>query len=157
MKTKEIAKILTAKGLKIATAESCTGGLIAHTLTDIPGSSSFFEGGVVAYANAAKTRFLGVPRNLIKDHGAVSKPVAQAMAEGTRQRFKVAIAIATTGIAGPTGGTPEKPVGLVFIALASSTRTIVKKCFFTGSRSSIKSQACQTALGLLARSINRGF
>jgi len=149
-----MAKILTAKGLTLATAESCTGGLIAHTLTNIPGVSAFFTGSVIAYANTVKSAMLGVPHRVIGKYGAVSGPVAKAMAKGARQRFKTDYALATTGIAGPTGGTPQKPVGLVFIALASAKTTIVKKCFFTGSRASIKTQACQMALKLLAAEIS---
>ncbi len=157
MKTSAIAKTLTARGLTLATAESCTGGLIAHTLTNIPGSSAFLTGGIIAYANTIKTRFLKVPDRMIKTHGAVSAAVAKAMAEGARKQFNVDLAIATTGIAGPAGGTDRKPVGLVFIALASRRHTIVKKCFFTGTRASIKTQSSQTALGLLAQAVNRGF
>ena len=130
----------------LATAESCTGGLIAHTLTNVPGASDWFKGGVIAYANEAKTAFLGVPASLIKDQGAVSAPVAKAMAEGARKRFKTSFAIATTGIAGPTGGTPQKPVGLVFIAIASAHKTIVKKFLFKGTRSTIKKQAAEQAI-----------
>ncbi|MBF0593528.1 MAG: CinA family protein [Candidatus Omnitrophica bacterium] len=150
MKIKTMAKKITGKGLTLAVAESCTGGLIAHTLTNIPGSSVFFKGGVVAYANEIKSRFLKVPSTLIKTHGAVSAPVARAMAEGIRQQFKADIALATTGIAGPGGGTPQKPVGLVFIAMACAQKTVVKKCFFTGSRTAIKTQAGKTALTMLS-------
>jgi PncC family amidohydrolase len=144
-----LAHLLISTGKTLATAESCTGGLIAHTLTNVPGASDWFLGGVIAYANKAKTAFLGVPAALIKDHGAVSAPVARAMAQGARKRFKTDFAIATTGIAGPTGGTKEKPVGLVFIALASAKRTVVKKFLFKGTRLSIKDQTLQKALQIL--------
>ncbi|MBF0619697.1 MAG: CinA family protein [Candidatus Omnitrophica bacterium] len=144
-----IANALTDQNKTLATAESCTGGLIANILTDIPGSSVFFKGGVIAYANEIKTGLLGVPAKLLIKHGAVSAPVAKAMAEGARKRLKTDVALATTGIAGPTGATPTKPVGLVFIALASTKKTIVKQCFFTGTRVSIKKQAAATALRLL--------
>jgi PncC family amidohydrolase len=133
----------------LATAESCTGGLIAHTLTNVPGSSTWFKGGVIAYANEAKTALLGVQDSLIKNHGAVSAPVAKAMAQGARKRFKSDFAIATTGIAGPSGGSPQKPVGLVYIALASAKKTIVKKFIFKGTRLSIKTQTLKKALGML--------
>lgn len=154
MDINDLAKTLTDRQLTVATAESCTGGLIANTLTDISGSSSFFMGGIVAYSNKVKTAQIKVPAGLLKKLGAVSKPVAQAMAEGVRRQMKTDFGIATTGIAGPTGGTADKPVGLVYIAVASAKRTIVRKCFFTGTRLEVKQQACQTALGLLAKKVN---
>ena len=144
-----IAQHLLSMQKTLATAESCTGGFIAHTLTNIPGSSAWFAGGVIAYANGIKAALLGVPPALLKRHGAVSAPVAQAMAQGARQRLKTDFAIATTGIAGPTGATPGKPVGLVFIAVASSKKTMTKKFIFKGSRSRIKEQAADQALSLL--------
>ncbi len=147
MKTSlRLAHLLISAHKTVATAESCTGGLIAHTLTNVPGSSNWFKGGVISYANEAKTVFLGVPAPLIKDHGAVSAAVAKAMAQGARKRFKTDFAIATTGIAGPGGGTPSKPVGLVFIAFASAKKIIVKKFIFKGTRLSIKDQTLQKAL-----------
>jgi PncC family amidohydrolase len=150
MKTSlRLAHLLISDHKTLATAESCTGGLIAHTLTNVPGSSNWFKGGVISYANEAKTAFLGVPRSLIKDHGAVSALVAKAMAQGARKRFKTDFAIATTGIAGPAGGTPSKPVGLVFIAVASPQRTVVKKFIFKGTRLSIKDQTLHKALQML--------
>lgn len=157
MTTARLAKTLTAKGLTLATAESCTGGLIAHTLTNIPGSSSFMAGGIIAYANKVKTGLLGVPAPLIEAHGAVSGPVARAMAEGALNALRVDLAIAATGIAGPTGGSKIKPVGLVFLALASRQNTIIQQHLFTGSRTSIKQQACRQALALLAQTISRDF
>lgn len=150
MNTHHIVAIMTKQRLTLATAESCTGGLIAHSLTDVPGSSAVLKGGVVAYANEAKTRMLGVPAALIKAHGAVSRPVALALAAGAQKKFRADYALATTGIAGPGGGTPQKPVGLVFIALATPQRVVTKKCFFAGSRQAVKAQACRTALALLA-------
>jgi len=144
-----LAHLLISTGKTLATAESCTGGLISNTLTNIPGSSAWFAGGVIAYTNEAKTAFLSVPASLIKDHGAVSALVAKAMAQGARRRFKTDFAIATTGIAGPTGGTPSKPVGLVFIAIASAKKTVIKKFLFKGTRLSIKTQTLQKAFKLL--------
>jgi PncC family amidohydrolase len=143
-----IAKHLLSSQKTLATAESCTGGLIAHTLTNIPGSSTWFTGGIIAYANRIKTALLGVPSALLKKHGAVSAPVAKAMAQGARKRLKTSFAIATTGIAGPTGATPGKPVGLVFISVASSQKTITRRFIFKGSRSRIKKQAANKALSM---------
>ena len=147
------AKHLISTHKTLATAESCTGGLIAHTLTNIPGSSEWFKGGVVAYANEIKTAFLGVPPALLKKHGAVSAPVAKAMAQGTRKHLKTDFAIATTGIAGPTGGTAKKPVGLVFIAIAYPKKTIVKRYIFKGSRLTIKELTVNKAIGNFCMSL----
>jgi PncC family amidohydrolase len=113
-----VGQLLTEKGRTVAVAESCTGGLIAQKLTNVPGSSDYFLGGVVAYANRAKQRQLGVPEALLAAHGAVSEPVARAMAIEVRERFGSDIGIATTGISGPGGGSDEKPVGLVYLAIA---------------------------------------
>ena len=111
----------------IATAESCTGGLIAKSLTDLPGSSAYFRQGFITYANESKTALLGVPESLITEHGAVSEPVARAMAENCRKQCKTDIALSATGIAGPAGGTPTKPVGLVYVGLATARETVVKE------------------------------
>lgn len=113
-----VGQLLTERGWTLATAESCTGGLIAQRVTDVPGSSAYFLGGVVSYSNASKAAALGVPAELIETHGAVSEPVVRAMAEGARARFGSDFAVATSGISGPGGGTEEKPVGLVWIAIA---------------------------------------
>jgi len=107
----------------VGTAESCTGGLIAHLLTEVPGSSAYVMGGIVAYANSVKEQVLGVPSALLIQHGAVSEPVAIAMAEGARRALRVDYAISVTGVAGPGGGTPDKPVGLVYIAVATPSGT----------------------------------
>ena len=144
-----ILSILKKKKLKIATAESCTGGLIAHILTNISGSSDYFDRGVVSYSNKSKTELLGVPEKLIDKYGAVSNPVAKAMAEGARKKSNVDIGIATTGIAGPTGGTVEKPVGLVYIAVSNLDRTIIKKFNFKGNRIENKYQSCNASLEML--------
>lgn len=113
-----VGELLTDQGRTIAVAESCTGGVISGKLTDIPGSSNYYLGAVVAYANSAKHALLGVPESLLAEHGAVSEPVARAMADGVRKRFGASIGIATTGISGPGGGSDEKPVGLVYLAIA---------------------------------------
>ncbi|MBF0485771.1 MAG: nicotinamide-nucleotide amidohydrolase family protein [Candidatus Omnitrophica bacterium] len=146
---KTLAQKLILKRKTLATAESCTGGLVAHTLTNIPGSSDFFMAGIVSYANTSKTQLLGVSPLLIKKHGAVSAVVAKAMAEGVRKRIKTDFGIGITGIAGPTGGTPKKPVGLVFIAVAASPRTVVKKFIFKGTRLQVKQKAVQKTFFIL--------
>ncbi len=144
-----IAQALTRQKKTLCTAESCTGGLVAHTLTNLSGSSAFFTTGFIAYANEAKTRFLGVSPALIKKYGAVSAQVAKAMAQGARKATQSDFAVSLTGIAGPTGGTPEKPVGLVFIATASARTTIVRRFLFKGTRLQVKQQATNAALNML--------
>jgi len=138
----------------VATAESCTGGFLAHTLTNLSGSSAYFDCGVITYSNAAKNKLLGVPKELLKKHGAVSKEVAAAMAQAVRQNAQVEYGLATTGIAGPTGGTKEKPVGLVYIALSTKDTTIVKQFLFSGDRLSNKESTCQAALELLLEQLS---
>lgn len=118
---RRLIEMCRARGLMIGTAESCTGGLLAACLTAVPGSSSVFERGFVTYANAAKTEMLGVGADMLEAHGAVSEPVARAMAEGVLARAPVDLAVSITGVAGPGGGSPDKPVGLVFIAGARKT------------------------------------
>jgi PncC family amidohydrolase len=118
----------------IATAESCTGGLLAHTFTNISGSSEYFDRGVISYSNTAKQELLGVPPLLLQHHGAVSKEVAVSMARGIRQNASADYGLATTGIAGPTGGTKDKPVGLVYIAIATKDDVMVKRYLFSGDR-----------------------
>jgi nicotinamide-nucleotide amidase len=142
---------LAVGGFSLAVAESCTGGLIAQRLTDVAGSSVYFKEGVVAYSNDAKIRSLGVEAELIKAHGAVSAPVAEAMAEGVRRRADTDFGIAVTGIAGPGGGTDEKPVGLVFIALADDAHIEHRKLMLPGDRHLIRWRASQAALDLLRR------
>jgi nicotinamide-nucleotide amidase len=140
-----------ARRLHIATAESCTGGLVGERLTEIPGSSEVYIGGVVCYDNALKISLLGVPPALIEAEGAVSEAVARAMAEGARDRFGVDLAVAVTGIAGPGGGTPAKPVGTVWLALAHHGETIARRSMFLGNRHDIRQRAAQGALMLLYR------
>ena len=132
----------------IATAESCSGGLIAHLLTNVPGSSHYFAGGIVAYSNDAKVRLLGVDAQAIQREGAVSETVARQLAEGARARFGADWGIGVTGIAGPSGGSAEKPVGLVFVAVASSTETVVVRNQFSGIRPEIKRQTAEKALSM---------
>lgn len=144
-----LVNVLTREALWLTTAESCTGGLIAHRITNVPGASECFTGGVVAYSNALKTALLGVsPQTLVKT-GAVSEPVAQEMAEGARDRYRADIAVAVTGIAGPGGGSPEKPVGLVFIAVAWNGGCNVTRHEFSGSREEVKEQTAAAALTLV--------
>ena len=144
-----VGKLLRQGKKTLAVAESSTGGLLSHRLTNIPGSSDYFLEGVVTYSNTAKTRLLGVEKTIIEKYGAVSEPVAQAMASGIRERAQADYALAITGIAGPSGGTPEKPVGLVFTALAWEGGTQVQKNHFLGKREQIKFQSSQKALDML--------
>jgi nicotinamide-nucleotide amidase len=137
------------KGLRIATAESCTGGLIAASLTDIPGSSDVFERGFVTYSNESKTELLGIPASLIAEHGAVSEQVARAMSAGALAHSPADVAIAVTGIAGPGGGTAEKPVGLVYVAAAQrGGGQSVQRHLFDGGRESVRLSAVRAALAL---------
>jgi nicotinamide-nucleotide amidase len=140
-----------SRGLTLGTAESCTGGMIAARLTDVPGSSDVFRGGVVAYANDIKERELAVPAELLVVHGAVSAEVAAAMAQGARQRLGVDVAVAATGVAGPGGGTPEKPVGLVFLHAAGPDEHLAQQFEMPRDRNWIRSRATVAALHLLRR------
>lgn len=145
-----IGRILKEKGLKIAVAESCTGGLIASRITNISGASEYFEAGFITYSNKAKTSFLSVPEEVINRYGAVSYETAKLMAEGAKNAAGVNIGVSVTGIAGPTGGTPEKPVGTVFMGLATGDGTSVRNFLFTGSRLEIKQQTSEAALIFVA-------
>ena len=145
-----VLDVARAASLKVTTAESCTGGLIAASLTEIAGSSDVFERGFVTYSNQSKTELLGVPADLITQSGAVSEAVARAMAEGALAHARADIAVAVTGIAGPGGGTADKPVGLVFIGAAKrSNPTIVERHVFAGDRAEIRRATVQRALELL--------
>jgi nicotinamide-nucleotide amidase len=147
-----VVRLLTERKQTLATAESCTGGLIANRITDVSGASEVFLAGYVTYANSAKSDVLNVDSMLIEKHGAVSEPVARAMAEGARARAVSTFGLATTGIAGPTGGSDEKPVGTVYLALASEgSETVVRKLFYPTDRETFKQLAAQTALDLLRR------
>ena len=141
-----LGRALLARNLRVATAESCTGGWIAKALTDVSGSSQWFEGGLVAYSNSAKSSLLGVPAGVIAAHGAVSEPVVRAMAEGARARLGAALAVAVSGIAGPDGGTPDKPVGTVWLAWANGRQTTAAREIFAGDREAVRRQTVAFAL-----------
>ena len=133
----------------LATAESCTGGLIAGACTDLSGSSNWFERGFVTYSNAAKTELLGVPSQLIAQHGAVSEPVARAMAQGALRHAAAQVAVAVTGVAGPSGGTADKPVGLVWFGFAMPDCVTSEKMHFPGDRAAVRAAAVRHALSRL--------
>jgi nicotinamide-nucleotide amidase len=146
-----VGALLADRGLTIALAESCTGGLVSSRLTDVPGSSRYVRHAVVAYSNEAKTALLGVSPDLIAAHGAVSEPVAQAMAGGVRAQGGIDVGVGVTGIAGPGGGSPEKPVGTVAIAVSTAQGTRSRVFRFLGEREPIKLQASQAALDMVRR------
>ncbi|MBA3377935.1 MAG: CinA family protein [Chloroflexia bacterium] len=148
--------LATVRGVTVATAESCTGGNIAHQITSRPGSSSYFLGGVVSYANDVKHRVLGVSEAVLQNPGAVSESCARAMAEGARALIGADIAVSTTGIAGPDGGTARKPVGLVYIGLVTAGETIVEERVFPGDRAAVIDAATRRALELLLQGISTG-
>ena len=148
-----VGKALRKKKKTIAVAESCTGGLVSHRITNVSGSSDYFLMGTVTYANNAKEDILGVPKALLKKRGAVSKEVAAVMANGIRKLAGADIGIGITGIAGPTGGSKKKPVGLVYIALVTDRKRIVRECRFKGLRKEIKFQASQVALDIIRRNV----
>ncbi|MBM2846669.1 MAG: cinA [Bacteroidetes bacterium] len=150
-----LGHVLTERRLTLAVAESCTGGLVANRITNVSGSSAYFERGVIAYSNKSKMELLGVPADLIDVHGAVSKEVATAMAEGIRKAAHTDIGLSTTGIAGPTGGTPEKPEGLVWIGYSDTNATIALKFNFGDNRLRFKERTSQAALELVRRKVLR--
>lgn len=145
-----------ARGVRLAVAESCTGGLVGTRLTEVPGSSDVFVGGVIAYDNALKTGVLGVPEAVIAQHGAVSEPVAVAMAQGAVRAFDVGAAVSVTGVAGPGGGSPEKPVGTVWVGCALGQTVEARRTLFVGSRHEIRARAAQAALFMLYQRLS-GF
>jgi len=151
-----VGDLLVERTLRIAAAESCTGGLVTSRLTDVPGSSRYVERSVVVYSNDAKIELLGVPAELIEEHGAVSEPVALAMADGIRARARVDVGVGVTGIAGPGGGTPDKPVGTVAIAAMTSSATRSRVFRFIGEREQVKFQASQAALDMVRRMLVDG-
>lgn len=143
-----LVTFFSERKLKFALAESCTGGLISTRITNIPGASEIFKGSVVCYANDVKRDLLGVPQRLLDTEGAVSASCAKAMAAGAREALKSDIAISVTGIAGPEGGTPAKPVGLVFVGIATKGKISSERHLFTGDRAAIRQQASDAALRL---------
>lgn len=149
-----VVRLLVAKKKTLALAESCTGGLIASRVTDVPGASEIFLGGVVSYANSTKEKLLGVRMEALVMHGAVSEPVAREMAVGAREKFGADLAIAVTGIAGPGGGTPEKPVGTVYIALASTAGVEVKRFLNVWDRETFKQVTATQALEWLRQRVS---
>ena len=146
----QIGEMLQARGWLLAAAESCTGGLISHRVTNIPGSSAYFLGGVTAYANEVKMTVLGVAEQTLIDHGAVSSETVAEMAGGVRDRMGADVSVSVSGIAGPGGGTPEKPVGLVWIGLAAPDGVWTRRFVFPGERGPVKEQAAEAALQLVA-------
>lgn len=145
-----------AAGLTLATAESCTGGLIAKLITDVAGSSGYFRGGVVSYSNAVKTDLLGVPEEQLAAHGAVSAQVARAMAVGVLHRTGADFAVAVTGISGPGGGSAAKPVGLTYVAVAGMDAAEVRRYLWSGDRSANREATARAALELLLERVSSG-
>ena len=149
-----IVRALTERGLTLGTAESCTGGGVADQIVSVAGASTVFRGGIVAYANDVKTALLDVPDRTLSEFGAVSEETAVAMARGARARLDVDVALATTGVAGPGGGTPEKPVGLVWLAVAHDDGSVAtRRLTLPGTRSDIRERATVAALGLMWREL----
>ena len=146
---KKVGEILKKRSLKLGTAESCTAGWIAKTITDVAGSSQYYEGGFVVYSNHCKHKFLGVSEQTLEKFGAVSKETATEMAIGTIKNIPCDVSIITTGIAGPTGGSKEKTVGTVFIGVAYGNNVYVQKFLFSGNRESVRMQAVNKALEML--------
>lgn len=147
--SRRLADACRERGRRVGTAESCTGGLVAHLITEIPGSSDYFAGALVTYANDIKTRLAGVPEGVLEAHGAVSAQVAKAMAEGARERLAVDVAVAVTGVAGPNGGTAAKPVGLTYIAVADGRGDDVRRFTWDSDRTGNKRLSAAAALELL--------
>jgi nicotinamide-nucleotide amidase len=150
---KKIGRILQERALTLGLAESCTGGLLASRITDVPGSSVYFMASLVTYSNKAKTKFLSVPDKIIARYGAVSNIVAERMAKGVRAAAGVDIGLSITGIAGPAGGSPEKPVGTVFIALATRKEVFVRRFLFSGNRREVRKRSSEEALAMLLDSL----
>ena len=152
---KQIGEVLLRKGWRLALAESCTGGLLSHRITNIPGSSRYFTGGVTAYSNRIKSELLGIKVSLLKSRGAVSAEVALALARGARRAMKAEVGIGITGLAGPGGGTSQKPVGLVYAAVVTPEGEKVRTSHFSGTRLQIKEKAAQAALRLLQATLRQ--
>ncbi|MFI5253877.1 MAG: CinA family protein [Candidatus Limnocylindrales bacterium] len=150
-----VLEALRGRGLTLSTAESCTGGLVGHALTEVAGASDVYRGGVVSYADDAKVALLGVPPAALAAHGAVSAEVAVAMAEGARARLGTDVATAVTGIAGPSGGTPDKPVGLTFVAVADERGHDVRRHLWSGDRGANKRASAEAALAMVLERLGR--
>mgnify|MGYP000501241028 CR=1 FL=1 len=151
-----VGRLLKERGLKLATAESCTGGLLSARIVNVPGSSAYFVGGFVVYANELKTRLLSVEEEAIKRYGAVSEEVCRQMAVGALEETDADISLAITGISGPEGGTPDKPVGLTYIGLATDREVMVKRFLFNGGRNENRFLATQWALEMLRQYLLKG-
>jgi nicotinamide-nucleotide amidase len=150
---REVVEALTRRGWTLGLGESCTGGLVARRITDVPGASTVLLGGVVAYANPAKVRYLGVPEEVLAERGAVSAEVARAMASGAARAFEADCGVGVTGVAGPGGGTPDKPVGTVHVAASVEGRVQAEAWRFSGDREAVRIRSAQAALTLLLRMI----
>ncbi len=148
---KKVVEILKSRGLKVSCAESCTGGLVAAEIISVPGSSEVIDCAFVTYSNEAKTKLIGVPEEDIKEFGAVSEVVARKMALGAKKASGADIGVSATGIAGPGGGTEEKPVGLVYVAIAGDNRVLCKKLYIKGSRSKVRKKATEEILKLILK------
>jgi PncC family amidohydrolase len=146
-----VGRLLRRVGMTLALAESCTGGLVAHRITNVPGSSDYFEGGIVSYSNETKERVLGVRQATLRRYGAVSEQTALEMVRGGRRVCRADVALALTGVAGPGGGTPDKPVGLVYVALATPDGEWVERHVWDGDRQGNKERSAEAALDLLCR------
>jgi PncC family amidohydrolase len=148
-RARRVGRLFRERGLHLATAESCTGGLVAHLITEVAGSSDYFTGAIVTYSNDVKVALADVPPEVLEAHGAVSAQVAKAMAEGTRRRLEVDVAVAVTGIAGPDGGTADKPVGLTYVAVADGDGSDVRRHVWNDDRSGNKRLSAAAALDFL--------
>ena len=153
----KLVRLLTERKMTCATAESCTGGGAGYTITAVPGASCVFMGGVISYDNSAKRNILGVPEETLSEHGAVSSECAEAMAEGARRILKADLAVSITGIAGPGGGSAEKPVGLVWFGLSSESGVKSSKRIFSGDRDAVRTAAIEYAIELLASAVHGCF
>ena len=157
MLAKEVGELLRSKTLTISVAESCTGGRVGDLLTNVSGSSDYFIGGVISYSNRAKAELLGVNDKSLATEGAVSDEVARQMASGVRKSLHTKIGVGITGIAGPLGGTPDKPVGLVYIAVSSEKSTVSVKNLFKGSRTQVKNQSADRALEMIKEFVSKNY
>ena len=151
---KMIGNLLREKGWTLSIAESCTGGLICDRITNVSGSSDYFEGGMVTYSNESKAKHLGIPLHTIKRYGAVSPQVARKMAQGVRKAFRTTFGLSTTGVAGPTGGTKRAPIGRVFIGFANGRRTWVRREDLKGDRRDDKEKVCREGPSVFSRNID---